>query len=312
MSTIKANLGAVKNAGAEFQLNGQLLDRRVDRVGHDDFNASHNSNKLVTLGKDPKTGDPIPPIINTTTRQLEGYPINGYWQRPYTWSDSNNDGIITPDEVTVATTGGPRNDGFQFIGYSQPRDEVSIKNGFELLKRRSCASAHSSTTRAAARCSTTKKASSASRPRRVPKRRSLESKRGVRRGRSLQRDTPALTQWGYFEKLQFWRFRELTATYNFPDNLAARYLRSQAASITLGARNLHVWTQWTAADPEQNYSQGDTQITLLTAGPPRTTPSASTSATNQGPASYATHSLSLRPGGPRRGTWRRALHPRCM
>jgi hypothetical protein len=45
--------------------------------------------------------------------------------------------------------------------------------------------------------------------------------------------------------------------------------RAQSASITLGARNLHVWTHWTATDPEQNYSQGDTQLTLLTAAPPR-------------------------------------------
>jgi len=40
-------------------------------------------------------------------------------------------------------------------------------------------------------------------------------------------------------------------------------------SITLAGRNLKVFTDWTGADPEQNYSQGDTQSTLLTAGPPR-------------------------------------------
>ena len=120
--------------GAEFQLNGQLLDRRVFAWDMT-LSASHNSNKLVTLGKDPKSGNPIAPIINTTTRQIEGYPINGYWQRPYTWADSNSDDIITPNEVQVATTGGVRNDGFQFIGYSQPRDEASIQNGFDLFKR---------------------------------------------------------------------------------------------------------------------------------------------------------------------------------
>ena len=267
VSTIKANLGAVKNAGAEFQLNGQLLDRRV--VAWDmTISASHNSNKLVTLGKDPKTGNPIAPIINTTTRQLEGYPINGYWQRPYTWSDSNNDGIITPGEVTVATTGGVRNDGFQFIGYSQPRDEVSIQNGFDLFKRALRLSALFDYKGGGALlnneegflCQQTTSCPETSLP-------GIET---WRQARSIaQRDTPALTQWGYFEQQQFWRFRELTATYNFPDNLAARYLRSHGGSITLGARNLHVWTHWTAADPEQNYSQGDTQATLLTAGPPR-------------------------------------------
>jgi hypothetical protein len=61
----------------------------------------------------------------------------------------------------------------------------------------------------------------------------------------------------------------LTASYTLPDKIAAKAARAQGATITLGARNLHIWTKWTGADPEQNYSQGDTQATLLTAGPPR-------------------------------------------
>jgi outer membrane receptor protein involved in Fe transport len=267
VSTIKANLGAVKNAGAEFQLNGQLLDRR--QLAWDmTVSASHNSNKLVTLGKDPKTGTPIPPIINTSTRQLEGYPINGYWQRAYTWSDADGDGIIVPSEVQVATTGGPRGDGFEFIGYSQPRDEVSVQNGFDFLKRALRVSAlfdykggsSLQNNEEGFLCQQTTSCPETSLP-------------GIdtwRQARSIaQRDTPALTQYGYFEPLQFWRFRELSVTYTLPDNLAGRYIRAHGASVSFGARNLHVWTHWTAADPEQNYNQGDTQATLLTSGPPR-------------------------------------------
>jgi hypothetical protein len=69
------------------------------------FNGAHNSNKLKSLGIDPGTGKAIPPIINTTTRQIEGYPINGYWQRPSKWADTNGDNIITPNEVTVSVNG---------------------------------------------------------------------------------------------------------------------------------------------------------------------------------------------------------------
>src|SRR5262249_30200724 len=106
VNTVKYNLGAVLNTGFEALLNEQIIDRRS--VAWDvTINASHNSNKLKSLGVDPATGKPIPPIIGTSTRQLEGYPINGYWQRPYTWSDANGDGIITPNEVTVQSTGGP-------------------------------------------------------------------------------------------------------------------------------------------------------------------------------------------------------------
>ena len=49
--------------------------------------------------------------------------------------------------------------------------------------------------------------------------------------------------------------------------MAQKFLRSRDVSITLAGRNLKVFTDWTGADPEQNYSQGDTQNTLLTAGP---------------------------------------------
>jgi hypothetical protein len=83
-----------------------------------------------------------------------------------------------------------------------------------------------------------------------------------------QRFTSVLTQYGYIEPVQFWRFRELSATYTFDDRFAERYLRVRGGSLTVGARNLQVWTKYTGVDPEANYSQGDTQSTLLTAGPP--------------------------------------------
>ena len=35
-----------------------------------------------------------------------------------------------------------------------------------------------------------------------------------------------------------------------------------------GARNLHVWSSYTGEDPEANYSTGNSQSDLLTAGPP--------------------------------------------
>ena len=60
----------------------------------------------------------------------------------------------------------------------------------------------------------------------------------------------------------------MSATYIMPDDLAARFLRVKGASLNFAARNLAVWTDWTGVDPEQNYGQGDTQQTLLTAGPP--------------------------------------------
>jgi TonB-linked SusC/RagA family outer membrane protein len=279
VSTVKANLGAVQNTGWETLINAQVVDRR--NIGWDvTFNGSRNSNKLKSLGIDPATGKPIPPIINTTTRQLEGYPINGYWQRPYTWSDANGDGIITPNEVTVASTGGPLCvdatktipnqicDGFQFIGYSQPRDEVSIINGFDLFNRKIRISALIDY-KGGANLLNNEEGFLCQQSTSCPETSTLHPELWRQARAIAARDKTPVTQWDYFEKLQFWRFRELTATYNLPDRLAAKVVRAQGASLVFGARNLHVWSKWTGADPEQNYNQGDTQATLLTAGPPR-------------------------------------------
>jgi hypothetical protein len=83
-----------------------------------------------------------------------------------------------------------------------------------------------------------------------------------------QRFTSVLSQAGYIEEVSFWRIREVSATYALNQSLAERFLRSRDVSLTLSGRNLKIFTDWTGADPEQNYSQGDTQSTLLTAGPP--------------------------------------------
>jgi hypothetical protein len=77
------------------------------------------------------------------------------------------------------------------------------------------------------------------------------------------------TSYGYIEKNSFVRIREVSATYNFSDAFMRRYVRAAGGSLNFGVRNVATFTDWTGVDPEQNYSQGDTQSTLLTAGPPR-------------------------------------------
>jgi outer membrane receptor protein involved in Fe transport len=260
VSTIKANLGAVKNAGIEALVNGQILDQRYLAW---DFtvSAAHNSNKLVTLGKDA-SGKAIPPIIGTSIRQVEGYPINGYWQRPYTYADANGDNIITPNEVTVDT-------GFKFIGYSQPRDEMSITNGFELFSRRLRINTLFDY-KGGSSLQNNEEGFLCQQTTSCPETSTLTPELWRQARAIAQRDkAPTTTQWGYFEPLRFWRFREMSATYTLPDKWAQKAARAQGVSLTMGARNLHIWTKWTGADPEQNYSQGDTQLTLLTDGPQR-------------------------------------------
>ena len=90
-------------------------------------------------------------------------------------------------------------------------------------------------------------------------------------GRALAyRDMGTLnTAWGFMEPLQFWRLREVSAVYTIPDKYARQLFRAAGANLNVSVRNVKVWTAYTGVDPEANYGQGDTQQTLLTAGPPR-------------------------------------------
>jgi TonB-linked SusC/RagA family outer membrane protein len=256
VTSVVANLGKMKNAGVEAMINAQLVDRQL--IGWDvTVSGSHNSNKLVSLGEG------VPAIIGNTIQQRPGYPVNGYWHRPFTYSDANNDGFITASEITIP-------DSATFIGYSQPRDEVAISTGVELFKRRLRLNAlgdykgGSSLLNSEQQflCSQAPSCEGTSSPDATL----FEQARAV-----AQRFMPtgALTsQAGYIEPLQFWRIRELSATVTLPERFASRYLRARSGGLTFAVRNLATFTKYTGVDPEANYGQGDTQQTLLTAGPP--------------------------------------------
>jgi len=53
----------------------------------------------------------------------------------------------------------------------------------------------------------------------------------------------------YIQDGDFVRLREVAATFTLPDNMAAA-LRAQGASLTLGVRNLKLWTDYEGHDPE--------------------------------------------------------------
>ncbi len=258
-NSLKANLGSVKNYGYEALVNAQVVNRSL--VSWDlTFSGSHNSNKLVTLGKDP-LGREIPPIIGTTIQQRAGYPVQSYWQKPYKFADANSDGIITPSEVTIGDTA-------VWIGYSQPRLELSITNGVELFNHRLRLQAlvdhksgfyvlNSEQQFLCQQSVSCKDISSTD----VPL---------WRQARAVaNRFVTSQTQTGYIEKNDFTRIREVTGTYNFSPTFVKKYIRATGGSFTFGVRNVALFSDWTGVDPEQNYGQGDTQQTLLTAGPPR-------------------------------------------
>jgi len=114
------NLGAVTNKGFEALINTQVIQRRAFAWDLT-LSGSTNANKLVDMGG-------VPPQIGATIQQRAGYPLNGYWQRKYTYADANNDGLIATSEITVE-------DSATFVGYSIPKYEATLTNGFDLFNR---------------------------------------------------------------------------------------------------------------------------------------------------------------------------------
>ncbi|MBK6307797.1 MAG: SusC/RagA family TonB-linked outer membrane protein [Gemmatimonadetes bacterium] len=258
-TTVLANLGEVRNWGYEALLNAQLVSRR-NFAWDATVSASRNSNELLTLGNDA-AGKPIPPIIGTSTQQRPGYPLNGYWQRGFSYNDANKDGIIVPAEVTIDTA-------VTFQGYSQPRLELTFVNGFDLFNRRLRISSlidHKSgykvlNSEQQFLCQQSLSCKATSSHDATP----YEQARAI-----AQRFKTPQTTAGYMEDVTFTRIRELSATYNVESAWAQRLLKAQSVGLVFAVRNLAVFTDWTGVDPEQNYGEANLQQTLLTAGPPR-------------------------------------------
>ncbi|MFL5581924.1 MAG: SusC/RagA family TonB-linked outer membrane protein, partial [Gemmatimonadaceae bacterium] len=225
------NLGAVKNAGFEGLVSAQLVQRAA--FGWDvTLNGSTNANKLVDLGN-------VPPIRGTSISQIEGYPINSYWERPIKYViDKDQNGIITYNadtalsEISVGDT-------TEFIGYSIPRHEVTFTNGFEFFRRRARLAAmvdykgghklyfNSERIRCDSRANC--------RGLLDPSAPFDEQAASVAR-----RDDPRRTVAGFIHDADFIRLREVSLALTAPESWAERFLRGRSIGVTLAARNLGI------------------------------------------------------------------------
>ena len=245
-TTVLRNLGSVKNAGIEVAVQTTLVDTR--QFSWDvTLSGSHLSNKLVSLGLDP-TGVPNKTIGTGALRDSVGLPINAFTYRAYHYTDTNGDGYITPNEVTVDPN-------VSFTGYSQPRDIASVASGFDLFSRKVHINALFDYKGGGMLVNTNLSFQCSSTPRPCQDVSTLKSPLD-RQAAAIALNGPftgqPTTAAGYTEPLQYWRFRELSATISMPDRLAKGWLRAENAAITFAGRNLHTWTSFRGIDVEEN------------------------------------------------------------
>jgi hypothetical protein len=214
---------------------------------------------VLALGLDANGN---PSLVNGTgaNRDSLGFPVRGWYYRQYTFADSNSDGIIVPSEVTVNPT-------FSYSGNSIPKDVAAISSGFDLLNRQVRLNASFDYKGGYSIANGTKSFQCGNNPACPGLSNPNASIEDQAAAVAFTAKNPT-TSWGYLENGQFWRFRELSLTFNAPNAFASR-MRAQSASLSLGARNLKVWTHYKGADPEENFGTGDVQSVFASSAPRR-------------------------------------------
>jgi len=235
------NIGAVENKGFELSIDAQAVRTRLVSLSFR-VNGSQIKNKILDLGGVPATVG--------ITRNVEGYPIRGIWSRPIlSFSDANGDGILTDTEITVG-------DSTQFKGSSLPEREAGLTTTLGLFDDKVSVSAqldyrghfYNEWGGERDRC-----VGGNCRAVNVPDAPLADQAAAV----AVSSPRLGQTQWGYFVRNDFIRFRELSVAYRLPTN-ATRLLHAKNASLVLSGRNLGVpWTKFPGIDPEMNGAAGN-------------------------------------------------------
>jgi hypothetical protein len=244
LGTQWVNIAKVRNAGQELAIDAQILQQRLF-AWNVRVNGSHLGNKLIDIGK-------ITLAAPQGVRNVVGYPLFGLWDRPYTFKDANNDGIIVPSEITLA-------DKDKFRGSTLPLYEAGLSNTFGFLNNRVTVSGlldyrgkfwNSYT------IGSNRAVSAGNAPEVNVKGSPLEDQAAA-----VVASTAALknSRWGIFKPNDFIKLREISVAFNAPESFASRYLRSRTAQLVLSGRNLAtLWTKYPGLDPEANRSVNNT------------------------------------------------------
>jgi TonB-linked SusC/RagA family outer membrane protein len=267
-TSLLENVGSTRNYGHEVQISAQLVDSR--RFGWDvTLNGSHNTAVVVDLGLDAATG--LPRVIGAglLTENRNGDPINSQWYRPYTYNDDNHDGILQVSEVHVDSA-------LRNFGNGIPRDLFSIQNGIDLFNRRLRINAlfdykGGYSTQDGAnnfQCNSPPQSCRETQDPTTPL--ALQARAIAKTYGTVVGGTRFKSGAGYFINGQFWKFRELSAVLNLPDRVNHALRAQNGSTIVFGARNLHMWTNFTGIDPEANagLNGSETQFEFQTAAAP--------------------------------------------
>jgi TonB-linked SusC/RagA family outer membrane protein len=236
------NVGAVRNMGFEAQLAATPVRTR-DMSLEASFNLSHNANKVLDLGSGVDSLGTFGPKV--------GFPVDAIFRRKVISAQFDS---TTGRAINVLCAGGPGGKtgvpcnsaaaSGVFLGVWDPTWEGSIGTTLTLWGRLrlyglvdfKLGNRHFDNNLRAL-CQVFLRCDENFNPQNYD----------VLRIAELQSNN--LAQSWVINDASFAKLREVSVSYAFPPALARR-IGSEQATLTLAARNLHTWTQWTGLDPE--------------------------------------------------------------
>jgi TonB-linked SusC/RagA family outer membrane protein len=235
VSSFTANLGGMQNAGIEYRVTAQMVDTRnygLDMM----FSGSKNNNKITSLGG---------VLATPTAANQEGRPVNSVFVRPVTLNSTAGQGVMGLLRTTDITIASP--DSAIYLGPQLSPVEMTFTAGVEFLQRRLRISTlfdrkaggyqqlefQITCSQSIATCPWTNRLTNTLQ----------EQAWGI-----AQRVNGVST--GFWQKMDFIRWRELSASYDLGEPIAHRFLGARGARINLSMRNIMFWSDWAGVDPE--------------------------------------------------------------
>lgn len=258
-NTAFANLSEMTNKGIEILITGKPVEREnISWEGS--FAFTGLKNRLVELGEG------ISPIIfgfSSSQRHKGGNPAGAYFQRPYTFRDVDGNGIIS--RVNCPTVGGTANpqlaggplceifvqDSLAYMGQPNPTIELNIQQTVTIMKyiavnvlvqHRQGNRIFNATDEFRCGFNTCEELNNRSA--------SLEDQ-----ARALSRSMGTVA--GFIDSGKFTRLSEVSLTLTAPQAWVSKLgTRAQNVSLTIGGRNLALWSNYRGFDPEVNANGG--------------------------------------------------------
>jgi len=249
------NLGRVDNHGVELQATLQAITRRDfswEIVG----NLATNRDKIKSLGD-------IPSLITAYgPANVVGYPVQGLWSRRVLSADRDPaTGLainVKCDSLGKGVTCGPAAP-FVYLGTQTPHVTGAVANTINIGRRlRFFALVDFKTGHTALssveilRCAGLAAGVGLCRANYFPNEYDIKY---IAEATGAANSGSYVDQ--YFSSLSFAKLRELSATYNIPEN----WVRGTQTSFTLAARELGTWTKFHGIDPEALIGTSDQAVT---------------------------------------------------